>query len=81
MFSAFQKSTSVHLVSLQSFVTFSVGLSMTDTMMSPNESARPTMAGTKARPMNSLISNESFLSLNILSQSTNFSVMKGENIA
>lgn len=80
-FSGFPKSMILQSVSVHHGVTVGDGFSMTETMISPNERARPTIAGTKASPMNSLISNESFLSLNILSQSTNFSVIKGENIA
>lgn len=52
------------------------------TIISPNESARPIIAGTKARPTNSFIVKLSFSSPHIrLDHATNRKVKSGENIA
>lgn len=60
-----------------------IGECMTDMMMSPNDSANETTAGTKARPINSVILNDPSLSAsqNPLSPRTYLIVKSGENIA
>jgi hypothetical protein len=49
--------------------------------MSPKDSARPTIAGTKQRPTNSLIVNVSLSPPIIAAPATNWNVKSGENIA
>ena len=51
------------------------------TMIRPNERVSPTIAGTNARPMNSLILNVSSPPPMILDPATNRNVKSGENIA
>lgn len=79
--SSFPKRVILHSVVVHHGVTADGGFSMTETMISPKESARPTIAGTNASPINSLRSKELLLSLNIPSHRTNLRVMNGENIA
>lgn len=73
----------VQLVSEQAPRLLAGGFIMTDTMISPNDRARPTRAGTNASPMNSLSSKVSLFSFPQKKPSpmTYFSVMSGENIA
>lgn len=49
--------------------------------MSQNDNARPTIAGTKQRPTNSLIVNVSLSPPIIAAPATNWNVKSGENIA
>lgn len=78
----FQKRVMVQSVGLVQnlFPSFCLCMSI-DTTTRPNESASPTIAGTNASPINSFRSKDSLSLPKILSQRTNFSVMRGENIA